>query len=74
VLLINYGPKELAAAFRTVRNNTIQIGEEIPEDKYNFQPAPGTRTVALTLAHIALLPRFNMLLANVMSFAKGSTP
>jgi hypothetical protein len=54
-----YGSKELASAFRTVRKNTIQIAEEIPEEKYNFQPAPGTRTVARTLAHIAALPSFN---------------
>ena len=31
-----YGGKELAAAFRTVRDNTIKIAEEIPEDKYDF--------------------------------------
>jgi len=49
-----YGAKELAASFRTVRNNTITIAEEIPEDKYGFQPAPGTRSVGQTLAHIAL--------------------
>ena len=49
-----YGAKELAASFRTVRNNTITIAEEIPEDKYGFQAAPGTRTVGQTLAHIAL--------------------
>ncbi len=54
-----YGSKELAAAFRTVRKNTVQIAEEIPEEKYSFQAAPGVRTVAQTLAHIALLPRFN---------------
>src|SRR5271167_1670874 len=54
-----YGPKELAAAFRTVRNNTIQIAEEIPEDKYSFQPAPGVRTVAQSLVHIANSYRFN---------------
>ena len=48
-----YGGKELAHSFRTVRNNTIQTAEEIPEDKYGFAPAPGTRTVAQTLAHIA---------------------
>jgi uncharacterized damage-inducible protein DinB len=52
-----YGPKELAAAFRTVRNNTIQIAEEIPEDQYGFRPAPGCRSVAETLAHIAVTPR-----------------
>lgn len=52
-----YGSKELAAAFRTVRNNTIKIAEEIPEDKYGYSPAPGTRTVAETLVHIAVMPR-----------------
>jgi uncharacterized damage-inducible protein DinB len=49
-----YGGKELAAAFRTVRGNTIKTAEEIPEDKYGFSPAPGARTVAQTLAHVAL--------------------
>jgi len=58
-----YGSKELANAFRTVRKNTIQIAEEIPEEKYGFRAAPDTRTVAGTLAHIAMLPRFNRLLA-----------
>ena len=48
-----YGGKELAAAFRTVRNNTIKIAEEIPENKYEFKPAPDTRTVAQALAHVA---------------------
>ena len=52
-----YGPKELAASFRTVRNNTIQIAEEIPEDKYSFRAAPGSRSVAETLVHIAVMPR-----------------
>jgi uncharacterized damage-inducible protein DinB len=54
-----YGSKEIASAFRTVRQNTIQIAEDIPEDKYGFEPAPGARTVAQTLAHIAMLPRFS---------------
>jgi uncharacterized damage-inducible protein DinB len=49
-----YGSKELAASFRTVRNNTLTIAEEIPEDKYSFAPAPGCRTVAQTLVHIAV--------------------
>lgn len=48
-----YNAKDLARSFRTVRNNTIQIAEEIPEDKYGFRPAPETRTVAETLAHLA---------------------
>lgn len=48
-----YGGKELAAAFRTVRKNTIQTAQDIPEDKYDFKPSPESRTVAQTLAHIA---------------------
>ena len=51
-----YGGKEMAASFRTVRNNTIKIAEEIPENKYDFQPAPDTRSVAQTLVHIAFGP------------------
>jgi uncharacterized damage-inducible protein DinB len=53
-----YSAKDLAAAFRTVRNNTIKIAEEIPEDKYGFQAASDSRTVAQTLVHIALSTRF----------------
>ena len=54
-----YGGKELAAAFRTVRNNTIKIAEDIPEDKYGFRPAEGTRTVAELLSHVAHGVRFH---------------
>src|SRR5215467_9400030 len=49
-----YGGKELAAAFRTVRNNTLKIAEEIPESKYDFRFTPDTRSVQETLAHIAI--------------------
>jgi uncharacterized damage-inducible protein DinB len=49
-----YGGKELAAAFRTVRENTVKIAEEIPEEKYSFKPANESRTIGQTLAHIAL--------------------
>jgi uncharacterized damage-inducible protein DinB len=49
-----YGAKELAESFRTVRKNTIQIAQDIPEDKYGFRAAPETRTVAQLLTHIAL--------------------
>jgi len=55
--MIYYGAKELARSFRTVRENTIKIAEEIPEDKYNFRPAEGCRSVAETLAHIATMSR-----------------
>ena len=53
-----YGGKELAAAFRTVRKNTIQIAEDIPEDKYTFKPSPESRTVAQLLVHIAVSTTF----------------
>jgi len=49
-----YGGKDLAAAFRTVRENTIKIAEEIPESKYDFKPAPDCRSVRETLAHLAV--------------------
>jgi len=53
-----YGGNELAASFRTVRNNTVKIAEEIPENKYDFRAAPETRSIAQTLAHIALISSF----------------
>jgi uncharacterized damage-inducible protein DinB len=53
-----YGGRELAEGFRTVRNNTIQIAEEIPEGSYSFKPAEGSRTVGQTLAHMAMAPGF----------------
>jgi uncharacterized damage-inducible protein DinB len=53
-----YGAKDMAAAFRTVRKNTLKIAEEIPEDQYNFRAAEGTQTVGEMLTHIALGARF----------------
>ena len=52
-----YGAKELARSFRTVRDNTIKIADEIPEEKYGFRPAEGCRSIAETLVHIAVMPR-----------------
>src|SRR3977135_2116862 len=52
-----YGGKELARSFRTVRNNTIQIAEEIPEEKYGFRAAEACRSVAETLVHVAVMTR-----------------
>lgn len=52
-----YGPKEMAASFRTVRNNTIKIAEEIPEESYGFRAAEGCRSVAEQLVHIAVACR-----------------
>lgn len=56
--MICYGAKELAASSRTVRGNTIVIAQEIPENKYEFKPVPGYRSVGQLLAHIALAYRF----------------
>jgi uncharacterized damage-inducible protein DinB len=53
-----YGAAELASSFRTVRNNTIQIAEDIPEAKYDFVAAPGTESVGAILKHIAFGPKF----------------
>jgi len=51
-----YGAKELADSFRTVRKNTLLVAQDIPEDKYSFRAAPGTRSVGELFAHIALMP------------------
>src|SRR4051812_11879707 len=53
-----YGAKQLAESFRTVRKNTIQIAEEIPEEKYSFKAANDVRSVEKLLTHIALGPSF----------------
>ena len=53
-----YGAKDIAAAFRLVRSNTIQIANEIPEDQYGFKPSKESRSVGQTLVHIALGPGF----------------
>jgi len=52
-----YGAKELAESFRTVRKNTIQIAEVIPEDKYGFKAADDVRTVEKLLTHLVLTAR-----------------
>ncbi|MEO7962967.1 MAG: DinB family protein [Gemmatimonadaceae bacterium] len=49
----NYGASNLAASWRTVRKNTLQIAEEIPEEKYGMQVANETMTVGQMLAHMA---------------------
>ncbi len=52
--MTSYGGNELASAFRTVRKNTIQVAEDIPESKYGFVAAPEVLSVARMLAHIAI--------------------
>jgi len=49
-----YGAKDLAESFRTVRKNTIQAAEEIPESQYGFKASSDSKTVEKLLTHIAL--------------------
>lgn len=53
-----YGGKELAESFRTVRKNTIQVAEDIPEEKYSFKAAPDTMSVQEMLSHLAVTPHW----------------
>lgn len=53
-----YGAKSLAESFRTVRKNTIQVAQDIPEDQYSFRAAPGTMSVAEMLVHVATAPHW----------------
>lgn len=56
----HYGGKELAASFRQVRGNTIQVAEDIPETHYGFKAAPEVRAVGQLLTHIALGPTIQL--------------
>ncbi|MEP6618304.1 MAG: DinB family protein [bacterium] len=51
-----YGAKQLAESFRTVRRNTVQIAEDIPEDKYEFIAADGVQSVSALLRHLVYSP------------------
>ena len=62
-----YTGKDLARAFRGVRGHTIQIANEIPEDQYGVSGAPGTKTVAQLLTHIAFGGRFQRLISGRFS-------
>lgn len=53
-----YGAKELAESFRTVRRNTIQVAEDIPEEKYSYRAAPDTMSAGEMLAHLACAPHW----------------
>jgi hypothetical protein len=67
-----YGGADLARNFRIVRKNTLQIAEEIPESRYGFQAAPGTRSAAQLLAHIAGAVRWAHRVHAVERIAKRS--
>jgi uncharacterized damage-inducible protein DinB len=49
-----YTAKDLAESFRTVRKNTVQVAEDIPETQYGYRAAPDTRTVAQMFTHVGL--------------------
>src|SRR6476646_1873091 len=53
----SYGGKDLASAFRTVRKNTIQVAEEVPEAQYGHVAAPDVRPVSRMLTHVAIATR-----------------
>ncbi len=57
--MLYYGGTELAAAFGTVRENTIAIAEEIPEERYGYRVTPEVRSIAELLAHMAVNPRWS---------------
>ncbi len=56
--MAHYGSQELAQSFRTVRKNTLEAAQDIPEDKYDFCPTADCRSVEKMLTHIALSYRF----------------
>jgi uncharacterized damage-inducible protein DinB len=72
--MANYGGKELAASFRTVRKNTIQVAQDIPETKYDFKATPDTRTIAQTLVHIAYSPEFMFHIDKITDMTKVNFP
>ena len=51
-----FGATELANGFRTVRKNTIQVAEDIPESQYDFVAAPETMSVSAALRHLVYAP------------------
>ena len=54
--MTTYGATQLAESFRTVRRNTVQVAEDIPEERYDFVAAPGVQSVGALLSHIAFGP------------------
>ena len=78
-----YGGKELAAAFRTVRGNTLKIAGEIPAERYDFvedgdESAPlraGTlREASIHWAAAKLLRRFADAQVSLRQALAGSGP
>ena len=53
--MYQYDARQLADSLRTVRKNTIQVADDIPESQYQYRPTPESRSVAELLVHIAWL-------------------
>jgi len=51
-----FGAPQLASGFRTVRKNTIQVAQDIPEAQYDFVAAPGVQSVSQMLRHLVFAP------------------
>lgn len=60
-----YTGTNMASAFRTVRQNTIQTAQDIPEGQYGFAAAEGSMTVGQMLAHVAASTNFHYQLHGV---------
>lgn len=52
-----YGAKDLANAFRIVRDNTIHVATDIREEDYGFRATPETRSIRESLIHISNIPK-----------------
>jgi uncharacterized damage-inducible protein DinB len=69
--VLDYGPKDLADSFRAARKDTVTIAEEIGQERYGFSPAPGTRTVAQLLIHMAMAPKIQQQFHSINRFDKA---
>jgi len=69
--VLDYGPKDLADSFRAARKDSVIIAEEIGEEHYGFSPAPGTRTVAQLLIHMATAPKVQQQFHSINRFDKA---
>ena len=57
-----YGIDDMAASMRAVRQNTILMAGDIPDEKFAFRATPGTRSIGETLVHIAWLGSADILI------------
>ncbi len=58
--MIYYKPNQLVESMRSVRRHTVTIAEDIPEENYDYRPAPGSRSVRETLLHIVAVTQFDL--------------